>query len=360
MKTSTTLTTLATTLTLLTMVAPAPTLAATTQQSLDASIANLYSVTKPMDFDAIMNVHMTERPVKKTTTAPLTGSARIHLNARLLSASKQTEGTLTLESFDMPMGSSIPMPIKLDSPISIEWKVLDKVAYLHIAKFPQSLIDMLKAQGVDVSSAIGPWVSLDSSSSDTTLPIPSMSTISTDASNAKSAFHLRVLRIEKKTIDANKHTILRLRVAPNQTDITREKNMELSAAMKMYSGKDMESRLERADAIKAINARYADLQKSLKTVQAVINLDATSNTIQRIEIAGTQSKPQQNCDWNDKANKMICTTEATQIFTYNVGINLTADSGAAVVAPANSQPLKDLIDAYLKTMQTPAASSTDM
>ena len=265
---------------------PATSFAATTQQSLDAATTKLFTNTPaalyaktPVRIDTNVDVKLTERALATSKSPVLTGSMHIHRTDRPFTAT-QDERTWTLDSYSMPTGYGMNPVITPADPFSIETKIVNNVSYLHISKFPQVFLKSYEAEGVDttaVTSLIGPWIIADKNSSAPVLAIANFpETISdqagvstilgyltdfrSDAADTNTPVHFRVLRIEKRSVDAQKHTILRLQVDLSPTDVVRVRNAWLKYAKD--HGITVTKDGKQLDTAKSIMADYADFQKN--------------------------------------------------------------------------------------------------
>ncbi len=353
-------------LTSLALISPLSVSAATTQQSLDAAFGKL-TKQLPIAINGTFDVKTAERSYTKTYKAVNTetkASFKAQFQQKVANHS-DSSGRISLDAYtssDTTKTSNAPAG-------SFEWRSLQGTTYLYVTAATEGL-KPLQQIGFDLSPLLNTWIRIDASTSTDESSPTAMSAMSdlpgigslqiaqsagTDASgDTNLSGRFRISRIESTTVAANGDKILRLRLAPNYTNIAKEQAAKRATILKTQkAGKD------RTDALTALNTEYNAIRKAVAGVSTVAVLDVTSQTIQRIELAGTQKKPKQDCQFSDYSFKMICKNIAQETTTFSAGINVAAGSSETIVAPATSKTLQEIMDAMNPPDSSSSTTSTD-
>jgi hypothetical protein len=347
-------------LTSLALVSPLSVSAATTQQSLDAAFGKL-TKQPPIAINGTVDVKTTERSYTKTYKA-VNSAMKASFSAAFqqkVADHSDSSGRISLDSYTSSDASSSNAPAG-----SFEWRSIQGTTYLYVTAAAEGLAPLQK-MGLDLSPLLNTWIRIDaptSTSSDSPTPmsalsdLPGVSTLQvaksagTDANgNTDFTGRFRISRVEKTTTAANGDKILRLRLAPNYTNIAKEQAAKRATILKTQkAGK------ARTAALTDLNTEYNAIRKAVSGVNMVAVLDETAQSIQRIELSGTQKKPKQDCQFSDYSFKFVCKNIAQETTTFTSGINVSNGTSEALIAPATSKTLEDIMNA----MNPPEATST--
>lgn len=333
----------------LALLAPTATLAAPTQQQLDDALAHL-TTQRPLAIQGTINVTETERSYTRKY-APQNSSGKMSFSARFLAENNNhtdSEGRISLDSATLSSSTGT-----LTNAGSFDWRAIAGTTYLFVG-LPAQTLEPLASTGFDLSPVLNTWVRIDgstSTSAEEPSPLGSLSALPVVSSiaEAKSAGtdangdmslrgRLRVLRVESTSTDANGHKISRVRLTPHYANIWKEQQAKRADAIKNLRG------AERRQALTDINTQYNDLRSALQPVHIVAVIDETTSSIQRIEIGGTQRKPTQQCDFAANSFAYVCKNVALKTTTYAIGLNVLPAATTAIVAPATSTSLEQILN----------------
>ncbi len=211
------------------------------------------------------------------------GSVAFSMSARALSATNG-EGRLSIDSAEASGIPDMPEGVTIESPLSIQWKMVDGTFYVQLEKAPDSLLAMSKDQmGMDLGLILGRWIKFDTGANTSTDFFKLLS--SGDLARGlriKNFFDrnsiLQVTRVEKRTKNAAGEDIWRMRVRVNPAVV----NFFYREALRNLpkSGK------ARTDALKSLNASFVKIRVSLARTSMAVNVNVTKKLIERFEVGG--------------------------------------------------------------------------
>ena len=335
-----------------------PASAATPQETLNQILA-MEQAKGPQKVDMTMEINAGEKPFKITSNRSDV-QARLHLNLRGLpdaGAGKSGEGRVSLDKLSSTM-KIYKQPAETqsyDTPLAVQWKYADKVAYFRLESVAPAILDELKKGGIDPSKYVGQWYMLDFSQLADTLkndnnssasilgllgktakPFQAVTQVqSNDLAAWKGKSILLVTSVQKTWTDAKGQKMLRLVVRVNPAFV----NAMYRAEIKKISAKDP----QRRDKIVAVSKKFQDMRQSLTGLRIIVNVNETAKTLDRIEVGGTKYEPIKDCTYNFKTHKDICKTTGTKTTRLLMGISLSADSGAPVELPTQATSINDLL-----------------
>ncbi|MCC7522818.1 hypothetical protein IT407_03400 [Candidatus Uhrbacteria bacterium] len=249
----------------------------------------------------------------------------------------QNEGRLSIE---LTGGSFLSVaPIAWNGPITAEWKIVDKMAYIRVVNIPSGIIEYAKKEaGFDPTPLIGVWVGTSLELDDLTQGLSEIRTLPdtktleelTGVSTAEwkqleRTPILSVTRVEKTWRNASGEEIRRLRFRINPAFINAVQNLEI---------RRLPRDSYRTQAIRDINTRYATLRTQLNRFAMVANVNVPKVRVERIEFGGSMVEQQKNdCTWNTRTSKYDCKVSSTMTMRVNGGMSFLVDDGAPVIPP---------------------------
>lgn len=329
---------------------PLPSAAATPspQQALNEAFKNeLTRHTGSMDMTARIDV--SHRAVK--AGSPTTkGHVAFRMQARALPtpagakptlANAQGEGRFVIQSADLSGLPDAEIPIKLDGPLSVQWKIADGKAYTRLETMPQSLIDLLKEESeMNLGELLGRWVKFDLGEEaglrETTMEDDATALVKSfargDAARetriklflARNPFFL-VTRVEKRSKNAAGQDILRLRIRVNPALV----NFFYQEALRDLP----KSGTARTEARKSMNEAFAKIRLQLSRTSMVVNVNATQKQLERFEIGGTYPETLKDCVYNFSTKANRCTNTGTLTVRVAVGMSMNPSAGGPVEIP---------------------------
>ncbi|MEI7512253.1 MAG: DsbA family protein [Candidatus Uhrbacteria bacterium] len=346
---------------------PLPSAAATTpsaQNMLNTALLRELS-SQTMRSDMSLRLGMTQKSYKKTDPSG-SASLAMHFQARQIAKAGSPlgdqEGRLSLDSFSIDEAISDGMPVSLDGPMSFQWKLVDRTAYFRVEQMPQNLLDMAKGiTATDYSTLVGRWIKLDIDQQGL-LPADLESGI-LDQNNpqmkalkalAIKAPPLLVTRVESKTKAANSHDMWRLRLRVNPAFIN-------GVYMLAYKDLPKSPASSRKAALKELNTSFATIRTTLARTGLIAVLDATDQTLTRMEVGGSYPSPVKTCTFNEKTWKDVCKTTGNRTITVAIGMNMVKADGQPIIAPSDAldqAALEALIES-LQPQQPPVDQQLD-
>ena len=244
------------------------------------------------------------------------GSVAFSMSARALSATNG-EGRLSIDSAEASGIPDMPEGVTIESPLSIQWKMVDGTFYVQLEKAPDSLLAMSKDQmGMDLGLILGRWIKFDTGANTSTDFFKLLS--SGDLARGlriKNFFDrnsiLQVTRVEKRTKNAAGEDIWRMRVRVNPAVV----NFFYREALRNLpkSGK------ARTDALKSLNASFVKIRVSLARTSMAVNVNVTKKLIERFEVGGKYPET---------------TKTGKTTITVAVGTSMSPNAGEPVFAPS--------------------------
>ncbi|HVM90658.1 MAG TPA: thioredoxin domain-containing protein [Verrucomicrobiae bacterium] len=306
---------------------------------------------QPTRQDTTINVGVKQTAYKKTDPS---GSAKLglHLKTRTVpvtgSVTPDQEGSLSLDSLSVDSALSEGLPVSLDGPLGVQWKLVDRTAYFQLSQLPPSIIELGKEfSGTDYSALVGRWIKIDLA--DEGVNLPENADIGALKTLAMKAPPLLVTRVESKTKNAGKDDIWRLRLRVNPAFVNGLYTLAWNKLPKSPAA-------TRSAAIKQLNTDFANLRSFIARTGVVAVVDATTQTLTRFELGGSYPSPAKQCAYDDNFNE-TCRTSGTRTVTLAVGINISHDDGSPVSAPADALDQAGL-EALLESLQPQDATGT--
>lgn len=345
--------------------------AASPRQELTASLTNSLAYT-PLHIDGSATINVTTKPVAKGSFAT-TGSAHITITDRIVSRdpkNKQSEGMLSLDSFTMQTKGPGAVPA-LDAPLALDWKKTNQMMYLRIHELPASLTNSLnlEAQAQDaLQMLVNQWISINLTEVPSESGVSSIADIGMKFINPTSgsslvttlygkASPLIFTGTEKKFTAADGTPILRVRARINPSFITKMRNDELTTLRKEPATDAMERSIKN-QSIKDANNRFAQLRRIIAATKLAVNINTKSHLIQRIEIGGTVTQPNQDCTTKyGKTAVTTCRTTTKDTMTFTAGFTIKKDSGSPIVAPTDSRSIMEILT-QLQSSMMPSETTT--
>jgi hypothetical protein len=312
---------------------PAIAQAATPQQVLNSALANI-NITQPINAAGQISFRTKDVPYRSTT--PVTEDFKIDLNVagRTVPAQGAAEGTAGIVNVQgKTSGMTIP---PTTNPASFDWKVASGKLYLRISQLSDAAINALQALGMDYSVAINKWiqsdVGTDANGVSSMLGIPNVQR--SDVLALIKANALQVVNVEKKWKNGT-DSMMRLRVRINPAIINKMMQADLAKVDKKAN--------DAAAQRKAITKNYTDMRASAAKVSVAINVNATKNTVDRIESFIRTVDPLKACT-TDKKGQQVCKTTGTRRTEVLAGISLKNGPANPVVAPIDAVTLDQLLN----------------
>ncbi len=331
---------------------PMPSLAATPspQQALtDALKSELTRSAGSLQLAGRVDVEY--KPFKRGETIGK-GHVAFSMNARTLPTADgskptlknaQSEGRFAIESADVSGIPDSPEGMKIESPLSVQWKIVDGTFYVQLEKVPDSLLKMWQDLGMDLNLIVGRWVKFSANEGDLpdeifaeTAPADLIKMISSgDVARGlrmKNFFDrnpiLQVTRVEKRSKNAAGEDIWRLRVRVNPAVV----NFLYQEALRELP----KSGAERATRLRELNASFAKIRLNLSRLSMVANVNVNKKFIERFEVGGKFPETMKDCVYNLKLQRDVCTNTGTLTITIAAGASMSQNAGAPVIAPATS------------------------
>lgn len=297
---------------------PMPSLAASQspQQALTNALKNeMTRTTGSMQMAGHVDVEY--KPLKRGEPVGK-GHVAFSSSARALSAASG-EGRFAIDSADVSGIPDMPAGIKMESPLSIQWKVVDRSAYVQLEKAPDSLISMWKDTGMDLGLILGRWVKFDAGTNTADSKADFLKLLSSGdlarGLRLKNFFDrnsiLQVTRVEKRTKNAAGEDIWRMRARVNPAVVNFFYQESLRSLPK--------SGAARTKALKSLNASFAKIRVSLARTSMAVNVNVTKKRIERFELGGKYPEK---------------TKTGTMTITVAVGTSMSPNAGEPVIAPA--------------------------
>lgn len=355
---------------LVSLVLPLGVSAATPQQIFGKSVDETFKKDAPLRVDAKMSVKVQETVAGKAKMSD--GDLRLMLRYRQAKNGIQdSEGRLVIERAVSSGGDSL-LPQKLDAPLAIEWKSINKTAYFRI-KADTLPAEIEQQLGSDVMKLMGQWMMLEPSDAKQTTQ--SLSAEASQASPIKlggstgisAGFmaelkKLQVAKVDKVERRKNGDLVYRLRLRINPAELAKAEKARLAAIAKDRDARlagyaklaDAESAKRlRADAVKQANESIAAAKKDFaqqredaKHFWFAATVNATKNTLERLELNG----------WTLEKTEATKYAKASQKRTEaKMGLSLSRDGDWEVVKPSNALDFKAvLVGLFAQAMQKAA------
>lgn len=321
-------------------ISPQLVLAATPQQLLNEAFTKFVAV-GPRRIDVEMGLGISTRPYKRSEKAE-EFSTRLFMTQRMVPAAASStngEGRIVIKDAKS-QGSSDSF--SLPEPITFQWKMIDRVLYVRLEKFPESLAFLLKEEGKDVSSVIGQWIRIDVPESvlrqglaTGLMGTSSMPEVMKLMNVLKGKTLIQVVGVEKREVRANGDKVLRLVVRLNPQVITLMQREDLKAIAKNDP--------QRRQKIQAITKTYTDMQKMLRKIRMIAIVNQTTGALERVEFGMKSSEPAKTCTLNYKTERMVCPATGTKTTTLSLGMSFLKDSGSPISTPENTKTLDELL-----------------
>lgn len=331
---------------------PMPSMAAapTPQQALNEALKSELTRTAG-SVQMAGRVDVEYKPFKRGET-PGKGHFAFSLNARTLPTADgskptlknaQSEGRISLDSASASGLPDSPESMNLESPLSVQWKIVNGTFYVQLEKIPASLTTMWSELGMDLNMIVGRWIRFSPGEGEmpdeifgSSNPADIMKLIADgDAARAlriKNFFDrnsiLQVTRVEKRSKNTAGEDIWRLRVRVNPALVTFLYNEAYRELPK--SGAD------RTAALKELNTQFTQIRQTLARTSMAVNVNVTKKFIERFEIGGAYPQTMKDCTFNMKTNREVCTNTGTLTVKVAVGASMSQNAGGPVIPPATS------------------------
>ncbi|MCK9360965.1 DsbA family protein [Patescibacteria group bacterium] len=293
-------------------------------------------------------VNVDYKPYKRGEPAG-TGHVAFSMNARTLPTTDgakptlknvQSEGRFAIESADLSGLPDSPEGFKLESPLSVQWKIVDGTFYVQLEKAPSSLVSMWQDLGMDLNQIIGRWVKFSADENELpdevfaeTAPADFIKLISSgDVARSlrmKNFFDrnpiLQVTRVEKRFKNAAGEDIWRMRVRVNPAVVTFFYNEAYRDLPK--------SGTSRTEALKSLNASFAKIRLTLARTSMAANVNVAKKFIERFEVGGKYPETTKDCTYNFNLKRSVCTNTGTLTITVSAGASMSPNAGDPVTAP---------------------------
>lgn len=325
-----------------------PALAATPQQILESNLKAL-DAKGPTNISAEIKLNVTEKIWATTKTdGPQSTSATFRYDQRSLgeAGNQNSEAKLTITQAEV---KDKVQTMKLDQPISMQWKVLMPKIYGQLEQVPESVLGALKTVGVDAAPYVGQWYKIEIPA-DLMGSLAQITAQSAQAEESLKAMNdiakqklVKITYTEKRYKNAKGEQIVRVRIAPNFTYLATLRTAELKEAAKITD------RAARTAKVKQINTDYADMIKQLRAVSMVANINVTKQTTERVEFYVSKTDPKKDCTYNS-LGKEVCKTIGNTTVTIHGGVNLLAPNAMPIQEPANALTL-DAVQGLMQAKQ---------
>jgi hypothetical protein len=215
------------------------------------------------------------------------------------------------------------------------------VVYLRLNASADAMAQLQDNMGFDLTPLLNTWVSFDvpdflnAASESTDLLPSSLESVNPELLTSLSSLDkippLQVLRVEKRTRDAEGRTTLRLRVRVNPTYINTLYNAE-------------RKKLTRAADRSKLDKKMVEVRQALSRLNLVAVVRENDRLLQRMELGYTTREAYQNCPWNDRLKKTVCKNAGYDHTRIAAGMNIAEDTGAPITAPTDAIPLQTLLE----------------
>lgn len=263
-------------------------------------------------------------------------------------ANSQGEGRFVIESADMSGIPDSEVPLKLDGPVSMQWKLSGGMFYIRLETLPQSLIDLAKKESdMNLGELVGRWVKIDlgdtgmreiTSDDDADDLIKTLSR--GDAAReariklffARTPFFL-VSRVEKRMKNAAGDDVWRMRIRLNPAIVNffyREALRELPP-----------SGTARTEMLREINKSFATIRLQLSRTSMAVNINVTKKQLERFEIGGTYPETVKDCKYNYTLRRSVCTNVGTRTIKVAIGVSMSPDAGGPVEIPTQTITMEE-------------------
>jgi protein-disulfide isomerase len=282
------------------------------------------------------------------------GSAKLslHLSTRTVptgAALADQEGSISLDSVSVDPSLSEGMPVSLDGPLGIQWKLVDRTAYFQVSQIPPSLLQLAKDfSDMDYSALIGRWIKLDLGDAGKLPPDADFAAVKTLAMKAPP---LLVTRLESSSKASNGDDLWRLRLRVNPAFVN---------GLYLIGWNKLPKSLlaERAAAIKTLNTDFANMRNLLAHTGIIAMVDATNQSLVRYELGGRYVSPVKTCAFN-AAFRNVCRVSGQRIVSVAVGVNVSHDDGSPIIPPADALDQAGL-EALLQSLQSNTSTVQDV
>jgi hypothetical protein len=232
----------------------------------------------------------------------------------------------------------------ISDPLKIFWRIVKPNMYVKVDQLPESLKTQLAELGADLSPVTQRWFSFDApQDEDMGDLLPPIAPADVDPTekilgmfqNLGDKEFLQVLRTEKTFKNAAGEDIIRVRVGINKNVLYREYQLELNEAYKI------ENRTVRSEAIATAREDYNDNLEDARVLHMAVNINVTTQRLERIEFGLTQTKDKEDCDWNDDFTDEICHVVGQTTVTFRAGIWLNPPDHRQVYIPYNAMSMDE-------------------
>lgn len=331
------------------LIAPLPTLAATTQQILDQAFKNTF--TQKNVAQGLFDLTKTETPLRKQEVASKE-SGRIGFAVEKPLTATTTQGFIELQSFSETVaGKTAPL---ISSPLRLSFRDTDSGTFLRL----ENVASLLAVAGLtdipqEQLSALDQWYKLDLSQEDSSfLPLALPAAGYTD--DLAEFKQLMALATTKKISPFQVITVKAVAKQPNIRRIQFRVNPALVALAQQAELKLAKTAAQK----KVINDQYVKVRAMTKTMQFAANVniqDAKLPVIDRLEMYVLETETKQGCGYKtyDRAGEPVDSSYSCTLNTHRVttevrgGINFSRKTDVTVTAPANAASLKDAIEQAL-------------
>jgi len=326
-----------------------PALAATPQQILDKSLTAI-NPDQGSNVMGQLSVDVKEkRWIKSPTKTPQSGTMSVKFEQRTLPKEfglQNSEGALTITSAEI---TDAQQTMKLDQPIKAQWKTLLPAIYARLEQVPESVVSMLKAQDVDLTSYLGKWQRID---------IPAKLTAAKDEAGAPLAnatenlnnfkqianeHALRVGRTEKSWTDKQGNNMARIQILANRVLLYKNYTNDVKA---VYKIKD---RTQRNTQLKSLRTEYNQTLKDMAKLKVTADMNLTKETIEAANVTFAQNDLKNECTWNARLNKDVCKNVGRTYVTVTGNLSFLPENHTPVAAPDTYSNL-DAVNNFLNDL----------
>lgn len=325
-------------------------LAATPQMALNAALLRLADQ-KAGQIHLSASVQVDERPLTSTgrkTKADVAFS--LHLRNELgIDGKLDGTGSVKLDRYKVESDQA-GQSVSLDGPLTLEWSDKDNMAYLRLGALPQSIVDYFQGIGTDIQVLEGTWIGVESDrGAINDLLGTSLKTSWLDSqllTDNKTIFTryppVQVTRVEKRWKAADGDSMIRLRARLNPRLVTALYNRDLAQINSDYRAKKITAAL-RLTRITALNKDLNEARRASSGLTMAINMNETEARIERIEVGGKFSLPQQTCTWNSRLQRSTCKNTSLLNVNLLIGISIEPASGQPIEHPAYWRPYAEVL-----------------
>ncbi len=318
------------------------------QKLLNASVESI----KNVNDQTVANITFVDKTIRKQDNTFGDGRVRLRWSNREAPTGDKmhdTEGSFSLESL-VSSGAGLPergWPATIDKPLTLEWKSIGNASYIRFKEIPNAALNIFTSFVPSLPLYIGKWIALDLKD------IGSLTTQEQQISDTTALLRgkpfLKVVKVESKK-EVNGHTIWRIRAKANDAVIAVMEKEEI-AALKKQKTLDKATR-------KSVKDKYANIRKYLKQTAFVAEVDEQTQTLQRMEIAGSATLSQTERIYNTRTDRFVNKSNGAIIIRYNGAINFLPADLSPIIAPADAVTLDQVLDETMKPTNTNAATST--